>query len=308
MNIDSLSGTYRTSQPCLLHREPAGYRSLSEVLNTILAAQRTKRFLPSIILVRPIMRYSIVVTIILVAASILGFLAGGYLERATTLYLVTYVGSLILALWFGVKLPPRDLVVLGVSSVTVAVLVEPIMTSAGLWTYTSTQGEPLLYPFFSFSILFLLMLLLAKVVDRAFKRFRESVIPKIVALPATVVAVGLLAWVEGYAALFNWYAVFVYAVLSLLSLYYIVRSDSSWVISTLICGVVVAAAMEAAGSLSGLWSYPYSPIVPLFLPVAWILNAWAILGLSLIMGTNLASTTRRIGLPLIPPEPPAPTE
>ena len=89
------------------------------------------------------MRDSVIVSVVLVVGSILGFLIGGYAEQATLTYMVVFAGSLILAFWFAIKLPAGDLATLGLSSFILAVVVETTMATAGLWSYISSNGMPL---------------------------------------------------------------------------------------------------------------------------------------------------------------------
>lgn len=249
------------------------------------------------------MRDSIIMSIILVIGSILGFLAGGYAGQATTLYILIFTGSMGLAFWFAIRLPAGDLAALGLSSFILAVVVETTMSAAGLWSYISSNGMPLLYPYLAFSVLFLVIMFVARLLDTVLMKIQKPAIPAILAVPVTVVIIFALMWAEGYTDLVNLPAVLVYVFLISLSLYYVFRSPTSYVLSLLIGALIMATAMEAAGAVSGLWSYPYSSIVPLFLPFSWILNAFAVHGICLLFGVDLGSSVKRIELKSILPVP-----
>ncbi len=246
---------------------------------------------------------SLLVSIIIAVASILGFLAGGYVAQATPLYTAIYLVSLGMAVWFSTKLPMKGLIIFAISSFAIAVAVEPTMTAAGLWKYAFSGELALLYPIFSYSVLLLLMLLLAKVLDEILKQYRERIVLTVLA-PIMVLALSvILMGVEGYLALLNLRATLVYSLLLLLSIYYVTHQPSRWNIALLLSSIITAASMEASGAISGLWMYPFSTVIPLFLPVAWALNMWAVHGLSLILGADLGASTRRTQLSKILPIP-----
>ena len=246
---------------------------------------------------------SLLVPIIIAGASILSFLWGGYVSQATPLYTAIYLVSLGLAIWFSAKLPAKGLIIFAISSFAIAVAVEPTMTAVGLWKYAFSGDLALLYPIFSYSVLLLLMLLLAKVLDEILKRYRERIV-SMVLVPIAVAALSIvLMQVEGYLALLSLRAILIYSLLLLLSLYYVIHQPSRWNIALLLSSIITAASMEASGSISGLWMYPFSTVIPLFLPVAWALNVWAVHGLSLILGADLGSSTRRTRLSKILPIP-----
>ena len=189
---------------------------------------------------------SLLVPIIIAGASILSFLAGGYVSQATPLYTAIYLVSLGLAIWFSAKLPAKGLIIFAISSFAIAVAVEPTMTAVGLWKYAFSGEISLLYPIFSYSVLLLLMLLLAKVLDEILKRYRERIV-SMVLVPIAVAALSIvLMQVEGYLALLSLSAILIYSLLLLLSLYYVIHQPSRWNIALLLSSIITAASMEVS--------------------------------------------------------------
>jgi hypothetical protein len=45
--------------------------------------------------------------------------------------------------------------------------------------------------------------------------------------------------------------------------------------------------MELLGAVSGLWSYAFGEGLPIFISLAWALNAWAACGITQVFGVNM---------------------
>ena len=74
-----------------------------------------------------------------------------------------------------------------------------------------------------------------------------------------------------------------------LGLFYSRKHSIEWNSSLLVTSVVVGGVMELLGSLAGFWVYHFQEPLSVSIVLSWALNAWAVHGLTYLMGIDLGS-------------------
>jgi hypothetical protein len=83
--------------------------------------------------------------------------------------------------------------------------------------------------------------------------------------------------------------IIIYAIVSLLGLYFNERHSLDWNITMAVIAVLLGGTMEIVGALSGFWSYPLSEAkLPMFVSFTWALNTWAACGLAQIFSIDIS--------------------
>jgi hypothetical protein len=226
--------------------------------------------------------YSIVVLL-----SLFGFVAGGYLWKATIEFSLGYLFAMIFGGLFVMRMKTKHMVAAILSSIAVAYLVERFAVTAGMWRYYDNAAPPL-FALFAIPIFVITIIGISYFLQRAFayvklngRKFRY--------VPYVLVLTGFVAFLyfEGYLGIISLYMSVIYVVFAVLGLSYNIRSPLEWNLSFAVVAVTFGGIMELLGSMSGLWSYAFGEGMPVFLSLAWAINAWTACGISQIAGLNL---------------------
>lgn len=232
----------------------------------------------------------IIVTLISIAC-IAGFVKDGYFWHSNLLFDFSFLAAIIVAVIAAVRMKTRDLCGLLLSSALLSAVVEHTNTSAGLLTYTGSDGiSP--YIVTGWMIFMLVILQFADLLAKWLKPI--GIFAKLQSwnsLPFALVAVLFalfMAW-EGYWAFAEMNVIIMYALMAALGFIYSRKHSIEWNMSLLATSVVVGGVMELLGSLAGFWTYHFSEPLTVSIVLSWALNTWAVHGLTYLMRIDLGS-------------------
>jgi len=92
---------------------------------------------------------------------------------------------------------------------------------------------------------------------------------------------------QGYLRFFDSLLVFVYAFLSLASLYYSYMHQFGWSMWVIITSLIISALMEFIGGVEGLWVYHFNEPMAIFIVFTWTLRIFTILAVSSLLGVEI---------------------
>ena len=149
-------------------------------------------------------------------------------------------------------------------------------------------SEQLLFSTFSIPIFVIPIIGFTHFLNRVFayvelsgKRFRN--VPFILVL----VAFAIFFYLEGYLELATVPVLAMYAAFTLLGLFYSNGQSLEYNLALAIVAAGLGGTMELAGVTSGLWSFAFGELMPVFISPAWVMNLGAIYGITRIFGINL---------------------
>ena len=224
---------------------------------------------------------------IIVLLSIYGFVSGGYIWKSSIEFSLGFLFAIIFGGLFSMRIKTKHMVAAILSSIVVAYLVERFAVTAGMWRYYDNAAPPL-FALFSIPIFVIFIIGMSYFLQRAFayiklngKKFRY--------VPFALVLAGFITFLyfEGYLLIISFYMSIIYAVFAVLGLFHNIRAPLEWNLSFAVVAVTFGGIMELLGAMSGLWSYAFGEGMPVFLSLAWAINAWAACGISQIVGFNL---------------------
>ncbi|MDD5616817.1 MAG: DUF362 domain-containing protein [Candidatus Methanoperedens sp.] len=224
---------------------------------------------------------------ILVLISLYGFVSGGFLWKSSIDFSLGFLVAIILGALFSMRMKTKHLVATILSSIGVAYLVERFAVMAGMWRYID-NAAPSLFALFAIPIFVILILGSSYFLQRAFayvklKGKKLSLVPFALVLIAFIVFLQF----EGYMSIISLNMSVIYAGFAVLGLLHNIRQPLEWNLSFAVVAVAFGGVMELLGSISGLWSYAFGEGMPVFLCLAWAINAWAACGISQIAGIDL---------------------
>lgn len=223
---------------------------------------------------------------VLALLSLFGFVKGGYPAKASLEFILGFAFALVFAGWFSSRMKTRHFVTVSLSSILVAYLVERYAVLAGMWSYLEGAAPPL-FALFSIPVFVLAVIGFSHFLKRAFayvnlsgKRFRI--------VPFALILLALVAFLqfEGYLAIATREILTIYAAFAVLGLFFNSKQSLDWNLAFVVVAVALGGIMELLGALSGLWWYKFGETLPVFISLAWALNAWAACGIAQVLGIN----------------------
>lgn len=241
------------------------------------------------------------------------FVLDGYVGLLTAFLVLNFAGFLVLAWVLGIWMETNPYFVMLGTSAIMGFVLESITSSGGMWTYANGLMPPLsAVP--TWAVLMTSILVLTSAVApylewlEVFKRLRNGiwVLPGWLCrtAPFLLASAGftiLLFW-EGYInqalTSFTWNAfvwqgpqgmwvVYLYAAMWLVGFYYALSRTMEWNAALMVSGIVFGGWIELIGWQADMWFYLHNGTLPLFLCIAWALNAFAVQGLAYLIGFDL---------------------
>jgi hypothetical protein len=227
-----------------------------------------------------------------VLISLAGFYYAGYLWRSL-LFEFSYLIAIVLSLLVALRMKTQPLLTMIAVTVVVAFLVEKSLISADVLTYGGSSPFPVPFTVTGWTLMMISILGLSDLSRKwlndlgMFRKLHKwRVFPTVV---ASLVFAAFYVW-EGYFKLAGSSLALMYLGMMALGLLYSSRCSIEWNCSLVIVSLVLGGYMELAGSLAGFWHYHYGETLAIFITLAWILNSWAVHGISFLTGANLSDS------------------
>ena len=206
------------------------------------------------------------------------------------IFLVGLAGAAFVGLWRANRMKTRDLVILVIFSIMIALIDEYAHTTSGVLTYFDLS-TPSFLTVMGWSLFILFILTVTEYMNRTplmkqLDKFDTPVFKILPALFAIIVTIILIV-AQGYLGVFSPLLAGVYVALGLVSLYYSQTRNVRWNLSILISSVIIGGAMEIIGGIEGLWWYYNMEPMAWFMMFTWALRTWAILTCCSFFGVEL---------------------
>jgi hypothetical protein len=219
------------------------------------------------------------------AISLLGFYLQGFFAKSSLLFDISYLLAIALSILAARRMRTDHLLAMIASSALLAVIVEGTLISAGIVTYLVAKPY-----FFAVPAWVILMIAFLEIIDRARTWLVGlGIFSKLRGYENLPIALNLLAFAtfmiwEGYLQVAGPRVWLMYLILTVLGLMYSARNSLEWNVALMAVGISAGGYMELLGISCGFWHYRYFEALPLFIPFAWALNAWAAQGLAALFG------------------------
>ncbi len=232
-------------------------------------------------------RINLGIVIVLAILSVISFISEGFTAKSSLEFSLGFLTAIVLGAMFARRMKTKYLISISLASVLVSYAVERYAVLAGMWHYIDGSAPPF-FALFSTPIFIITMLGITSYLHYVFafmnlKGKRLRIFPVILILLAFAVFMVF----EGYSALATPQVIAMYAVFAVLSLFYNNRQGLEWNFAFAIVAVALGGSMELLGAVSGLWSYAFGEGLPIFICLAWALNAWAACGITQVFGVNM---------------------
>ena len=206
------------------------------------------------------------------------------------IFIVGLAGAAFVGLWRANRMKTRDLVILVIFSIMIALIDEYAHTTSGVLTYFDLS-TPSFLTVMGWSLFILFILTVTEYLNRTplmkqLDKFDTPVFKILPALFAIIVTIILIV-AQGYLGVFSPLLAGVYVALGLVSLYYSQTRNVRWNLSILISSVIIGGAMEIIGGIEGLWWYYNMEPMAWFMMFTWALRTWAILTCCSFFGVEL---------------------
>lgn len=231
-------------------------------------------------------RTNLFIISILTFIMLLFYVMEGYLAKSSLYFMLGLVFAIIFSALFATRMRTKDLIVLSIISFLLMYMLEHLTSVTGMWQYNGPTQ--LLFPTFSIPIFVIPVIGFTHFLSRVFlyvelngKRFRN--VPYVMVL----VAFAVFFYMEGYLALATVPVLAMYAAFVVLGLFYNNGQVLEYNLALAIVAAGLGGTMELAGVSSGLWSFAFGEVMPVFISPAWAMNIGAICGILRILGINL---------------------
>ena len=207
---------------------------------------------------------------------------------------IIFIGGLAFAafvgLWRANRMKTRDLSILVIFSIMIALIDEYAHTASGVLTYAD-GSTPSFLTVMGWSLFLLVILTVTEYMNRMplMKQLDKFDTPTYKILPAlfAIIVTIILVVLQGYLVLFSPLLVGIYVSLALVSLYYTQTRNVRWNLSILISSVIIGGAMEILGGIEGMWWYYNMEPMAWFMMFTWALRTWTILTCCSFLGVKL---------------------
>jgi hypothetical protein len=190
-------------------------------------------------------------------------------------------------LWSSLYMETRKLVTLTIVSILISLFDEFAHTSSGTFSYFDGM-TPSPLTVFGWGILALSIIAIAQFIFRRAPLVGlDGSILRILLVLKSIFLLIISVLTQGYLRFFNSLLVFVYAFLSLASLYYSYMHQFGWSIWVMITSLIISALMEFIGGVEGLWIYHFNEPMAIFIIFTWTLRIFTILAVSSLLGVEI---------------------
>ncbi len=230
------------------------------------------------------------VVLLVALISLLGFCLNGFLWRSP-FFDANYLVAIAVSVLTSLRMKTRQLVTLVATSGLVAFALERAITSTGVLTYQGQEPYPFLFVIPGWIIMMISILGLTDLLRAWLVRLRIfQALSKWRALPTLAISLVFAAFFiwEGYLSIGKIPVLLVYLGMILLGFTYSSRCPIEWNASLAIVSIALGGYMELAGSMAGFWRYHYLETLPVFIAIAWALNAWAAHGIASLGGVDMS--------------------
>jgi uncharacterized protein (DUF362 family) len=234
-------------------------------------------------------------------------IAGG--ADVPLLFILSFVLALYLGRWFAQRMKTRHLETIISTSLIVAYFVESFSPPANWWKYNFEVSEqlriapldiiqfhipaPPRFALFVIPVFIIIIIGFTNILRQAFayvdlNGMRFRLVPYVVIMLSIFSFLYLEHYLDSATQETHW-MIIIYAIMSLLGLYFNERHSLDWNITMAVIAVLLGGTMEIVGALSGFWSYPLSEAkLPMFVSFTWALNTWAACGLAQIFSIDIS--------------------
>lgn len=237
-------------------------------------------------------RNNFFVLLLLAEAALLGFYMDGYLTKSL-FFDFNFLIAIVVAILAAVRMKTRNLLALILSSALVTSVLEMGLTSDGIVKYAGNDGPTL----FVVSGWMLLLVAIFGISDLLrfwliklgiFKKLRGW---KALPFAAAAAAFSLFFYLEGYFDHAGRWVLVIYVAMFLLSIFFSSRCSVDWNAALVVVSIALGGYMELVGLFAGIWSYPLTSCLPIFITIATAINAGAVLGTASLGGVDLSTST-----------------
>lgn len=217
----------------------------------------------------------IIILMVLVFAS---YYLEGYLLKASLLFNVFYIATILISAYAMSKLEIKPLVIFSFVAMILGACVEFLNTTDSNWAYFN-GGRPPIYVAIGWAFLLALVYYASGFVKKYLNRNIYPVIPVVVCFAFFF----LFSYTGGYI---SYITILLYVFMLVMGIYFAYTSSFGWTTGVLILGIIVGTGSEVLGATCELWSYRYGELLPLHMIFAWAANAFCLLGLLRILGLD----------------------
>ncbi|VVB84445.1 Uncharacterised protein [uncultured archaeon] len=227
------------------------------------------------------------IVIVLAILSVIGFISEGFIAKSSLEFSLGFLAAIVLGAIFARRMKTKHLVSISLASILVSYAVERYAVLAGMWHYIDGSAPPF-FALFSTPIFIITILGITSYLQRIFA-FMNLKGKRLRIFPAALIILAFAVFMvfEGYSALATPQVIAMYVGFAVLSLFYNNRQGLEWNFAFAIVAVALGGSMELLGAVSGLWSYAFREGLPIFISLAWALNAWAACGITQVFGVNM---------------------
>lgn len=219
---------------------------------------------------------NLTIIFLVILANVISFFWGGYHTLLSILFPVGLIVASIVSIWIAIRIETKDLLSLVVIATIIATIDEYIHTSAGTLTYFD-RAVPSPLTVFGWSLFMILILATSQLVMKIrFLELQNKKISRILPVFASLFLISTFVVLQGYANIFDWKLVLLYAMLGLASFYYTHRHSLKWNLSLMISSLIFGFSMELIGPIEGLWSFRFMEPVSIFIVFSWPLRVWTV--------------------------------
>jgi hypothetical protein len=181
----------------------------------------------------------------------------------------------------------RKLVTLTIVTIVISVFDEFAHTSSGAFSYFDGM-TPSPFTVFGWGILALSIIAIAQLTyQRAPLVGLDSNMLGSLLVLISIFLLIVSVLTQGYLRFFDSLLVFVYAFLSIASLYYSYKHKFGWSMWVMITSLIISTIMEYIGGIEGLWIYQSNEPMAFFIVFTWTLRILTILAVSSFLSVEI---------------------
>jgi hypothetical protein len=224
-------------------------------------------------------------------AIIASFFWGGYHTLMPVRFILGLVFASAVYLRSSLYMETRKLVTLTMVSIFISLIDEFVHTSSGIFSYYDGM-TPSPLTVFGWGILVLNIIAIAQFIFRRAPLVNlDSRILRGFLVMISIFLLIVSVMTQGYLNFFDSLLIFVYAFLSLASLYYSYTHQFGWNMWVMITSLIISTLMEFIGGVEGLWVYHFNEPMPIFIIFTWTLRIFTILAFSSFLGVEIQEKT-----------------
>lgn len=220
-----------------------------------------------------------IIVVIFAIVVFVSYYLEGYLLKASLLFNVFYIATILIAAYALSRLETKPLVVFSIITMILGACVEFLNTSDSNWTYYD-GGQPPMWVAVGWAFILALAYYGSGFVKKYLKWRVYPLIPVIICFGLFF----LFSYTGGYI---SYITVALYLFMLAMGIYYTHSSNFGWTLAVLILGIVMGTVSELLGAACDLWTYQYDEMLPIHMIFAWAANAFCLLGLVKLAGYDV---------------------